>query len=147
MATGKPAFSGKIKASLSPRFWEATRRRFPRFSRCAATLDQLVKRCLAKDPDERLANCTRSDVRAEVIAGGGVQADGEQKALLVAIAIACRLDPRRRDVSDCACAFNCLRQRVFAQPTPVQFLVLPPENSYINAAARAVFHDGRQLAL
>ena len=40
-----------------------------------------------------------------------------------------------------------LRQRVSPSPAPVRFLVLPPENSYINAQAHAaVSPDRRHLA-
>jgi len=103
MATGKPAFSGKSKASLVAAIWNATRRRFPRFSRCAANTDHLVKRCLAKDPEEALADCPRSAARTENGSPVGARRpDCVQKAPLVVGAITFKLDSG----ADCLWAFS-----------------------------------------
>ncbi len=75
MATGKPAFSGKTKASLiasilssEPPPISAVQPMTP------PALDRIVKRCLAKDPDERWQSA--SDLAAELrwLAEGGSQA-------------------------------------------------------------------------
>jgi len=75
MATGKPAFSGKTKASLiasilssEPPPISAVQPMTP------PALDRIVKRCLSKDPDERWQSAT--DLAAELrwIAEGGSQA-------------------------------------------------------------------------
>jgi serine/threonine protein kinase/Tol biopolymer transport system component len=149
MATGNPAFIGKSKASLIAAILE---RDPPPISSLQPmtppALNHLVKRCLAKDPDERWQ--TARDLMHELkwIAGGDAQAalraEGIARSnrysragwILVGV------------LSLTVLALSTvLRQRVSPSPTPVQFLVLPPENSYINAAAgAAVSPDGRQLA-
>jgi len=76
MVTGKPAFSGKTRASLiaailssEPSPMTAQQPMAP------AALDRIVKRCLAKDPDERWQSA--SDLASELkwIAEGGSQAE------------------------------------------------------------------------
>ena len=149
MATGNPAFIGKSKASLIAAILE---RDPPPISSLQPmtppALNHLVKRCLAKDSDERWQ--TARDLMHELkwIAGGDAQAalraEGIARSnrysragwILVGV------------LSLTVLALSTvLRQRVSPSPTPVQFLVLPPENSYINAAAgAAVSPDGRQLA-
>jgi Tol biopolymer transport system component/predicted Ser/Thr protein kinase len=75
MATGKPAFSGKTKASLIASILSSEP---PPISTVQPmtppALDRIVKRCLAKDPDERWQSA--SDLAAELrwIAEGGSQA-------------------------------------------------------------------------
>ena len=75
MATGKPAFSGKSRASLiaailtaEPPPMESLQPMTP------VSLSRIVKKCLAKDPDERWQSA--SDLAAELkwIAEGGSQA-------------------------------------------------------------------------
>jgi tRNA A-37 threonylcarbamoyl transferase component Bud32 len=74
MATGKPAFSGKTKASLIASILSSEP---PPISTVQPmtppALDRIVKRCLAKDPDERWQSA--SDLAAELrwIAEGGSQ--------------------------------------------------------------------------
>src|SRR5437763_404694 len=76
MATGKPAFSGKSRASLiaailttDPPPMETLQPMTP------VSLGRVVKKCLAKDPDERWQSA--SDLAAELkwIAEGGSQSD------------------------------------------------------------------------
>jgi Tol biopolymer transport system component len=74
MATGKPAFSGKTKASLIASILSSEP---PPISTVQPmtppALDRIVKRCLAKDPDERWQSA--SDLAAELrwISEGGSQ--------------------------------------------------------------------------
>ncbi len=74
MATGKPAFSGKTKASLIASILSSEP---PPISTVQPmtppALDRIVKRCLAKDPDERWQSA--SDLAAELrwLAEGGSQ--------------------------------------------------------------------------
>jgi hypothetical protein len=74
MATGKPAFSGKTKASLIASILSSEP---PPISTVQPmtppALDRIVKRCLAKDPDERWQSA--GDLAAELrwIAEGGSQ--------------------------------------------------------------------------
>src|SRR6266403_1326858 len=149
MATGKPAFSGKSKASLVAAILERDPPPISSLQSMAPpTLDHLVKRCLAKDPDERWQTARDLMYELKWIAGGGVQAGLRAESIA-------RSNRYSRAgwilvgvMSLTVLALSTvLRQRVSPSPTPVQFLVLPPENSYINAAAgAAVSPDGRQLA-
>ena len=149
MATGKPAFSGKSKASLVAAILERDPPPISSLQSMAPpTLDHLVKRCLAKDPDERWQTARDLMYELKWIAGGGVQAGLRAESIA-------RSNRYSRAgwilvgvMSLTVLALSTvLRRRVSPSPMPVQFLVLPPENSYINAAARAaVSPDGRQLA-
>ncbi len=149
MATGKPAFSGKSKASLIAAILERDPPPISSLQSMAPpALDHVVERCLAKDPDERWQTARDLTYELKWIAGGGAQAGlplesiarsknyNRVRWILVGV------------LSLTVLALSTvLRQRVSPSPAPVQFLVLPPENSYINAAARAaVSPDGRQLA-
>jgi Tol biopolymer transport system component/tRNA A-37 threonylcarbamoyl transferase component Bud32 len=75
MATGKPAFSGKTKASLIASILSSEPPPISTLQPMTPpALDRIVKRCLAKDPDERWQSA--SDLAAELrwIAEGGSQA-------------------------------------------------------------------------
>jgi Tol biopolymer transport system component/tRNA A-37 threonylcarbamoyl transferase component Bud32 len=149
MATGKRAFEGKSQASVIAAIIERDPPPISSLQSMAPpTLDHLVKRCLAKDPDERWQTARDLMYELKWIAGGGAQAGlrAENIArskrysrvgwILVGVLA----------VTVLALSIG-LRQRVSPSPASVRFLVLPPENSYINAAAHAaVSPDGRQLA-
>ncbi len=65
MATGVPAFSGKSKASLIAAILTADPSPITKFQPvCPVALDQLVRGCLAKDPDERWQSA--HDVKLEL---------------------------------------------------------------------------------
>jgi eukaryotic-like serine/threonine-protein kinase len=149
MATGKPAFSGKSKASLIAAILERDPPPISSLQSMAPpALDHLVKRCLAKDPDERWQTARDLTYELKWIAGGGAQAGLPSESVVqgknynrVGWILVGVLSLTVLALS------TVLRQRVSPSPAPVQFLVLPPENSYINAAARtAVSPDGRYLA-
>ena len=75
MATGKRAFEGKSQASLIAAILE---REPPAMSvlqpMTPPTLDWVVKRCLAKDPDDRWQTARDLELELKWIAGGGSQA-------------------------------------------------------------------------
>ena len=149
MATGKPAFSGKSKASLIAAILEQNPPPISSHQSMAPlALDHLVKRCLAKDPDERWQTARDLLLELKWIAGGGAQAGLRTEStdwiknynrvgwILVAVLFLTVL-----------ALSTVLRQRVSTSSAPVRFLVFPPENSYINAwASAAVSPDGRYLA-
>jgi Tol biopolymer transport system component len=149
MATGKKAFEGKSQASVVAAILE--RDPSPISSLQAMVppaLDHLVKRCLAKDPDERWQTARDLMYELKWIAGGGAQAGlraesmarskryGRAGWILAGVLFLTVL-----------VLSTVFRRRVSPSAASVRFLVFPPENSYINAGARAaVSPDGRQLA-
>jgi serine/threonine-protein kinase len=77
MATGKKAFEGKTSASVMAKILETDPP--PMSSLQPMTppaLDRIVKRCIAKDPDERWQSATDLTNELEWIAEGGSQASG-----------------------------------------------------------------------
>jgi serine/threonine protein kinase/Tol biopolymer transport system component len=75
MATGKPAFSGKSRASLIAAILTAELQPMTNLQPMTPpTLDRVVRKCLAKDPDERWQSA--SDLASELnwIVEGGSQA-------------------------------------------------------------------------
>jgi eukaryotic-like serine/threonine-protein kinase len=149
MATGKAAFSGKSKASLIAAILEHDPPPISSLQSMAPpALDHLVKRCLAKDPEERWQSARDLMYELKWVAAGGAQAGLQAESTT-------RIKNYNRVGWILVAALfltvlvlsTVFRQRVSPSPAPVQFLVLPPENSYINAAARAaVSPDGRYLA-
>src|SRR5216684_6898811 len=75
MATGQPAFTGKSRASLiaailssEPQSMKALQPMTP------LSLERVVKKCLAKDPDERWQSASDLAAQLNWIAEGGSQA-------------------------------------------------------------------------
>jgi eukaryotic-like serine/threonine-protein kinase len=149
MATGKPAFSGRSKASLIAAILERDPPPISSLqSRAPPALDHLVKRCVAKDPEDRWQTARDLLLELKWIAGGGAQA-GLRTESTDRIQSYSRVGWILVGVLSLAvlALSTVFRQRFSPSSAPVRFLVLPPENSYINAAARAaVSPDGRQLA-
>ena len=75
MATGKKAFEGKSRASVIAAILE--REPPPHIKRCdpmtPAALDHVVRKCLAKDPDERWQSAADLKEELQWIAEGGSQ--------------------------------------------------------------------------
>jgi eukaryotic-like serine/threonine-protein kinase len=66
MATGKPAFSGKSRASLSAAILSSEPAPMGRLQPVVPpALERVVKKCLAKDPDERWQNA--GDLKSELL--------------------------------------------------------------------------------
>ena len=149
MATGKKAFSGATQASLIS---SILRDEPPPISQVQPmsppALDRVVKRCLAKDPEERWQSA--ADLRNELtwIARG----DSEFGAL--------RPAARRREklaflIAALAVAGLILdltfSRRIRTEARSVRFHVYPPENSVLNSVGRdagpvVVSPDGQRLA-
>jgi eukaryotic-like serine/threonine-protein kinase len=149
MLTGQRAFPGKSQLSVASAILE--KEPAPILAHKPLTppaLDHAIRRCLAKDVDERWQ--TARDLQRELkwMAESGSQAGvpfpltGRRRArerlawvLLGTVAL----------VTAAYAAFFARRASV--SPPRLHFLVSPPENSYIDSAAgAAVSPDGRHLA-
>ena len=83
MATGKPAFSGKTRASLIAAILSSDPRPVTELAPATpSALDRVIKRCLAKDPEERWQ--TACDLVSELkwIAGNGGHTGGTVSSAL-----------------------------------------------------------------
>ena len=149
MLTGQKAFQGKSQLSVASAILE--KEPVPISSLKPMTppaLDHAIRRCLAKDPEERWQTARDLALELKWIAENtvqtGLQPEGIARgknynrlswilvgAFCVAVVVLTTI----------------LMQRGSGSPASVRFLVLPPENSYINARAlAAVSPDGRHLA-
>src|ERR1700726_2525550 len=82
MATGKPAFSGKSRASLIAAILTTEPPPITQLQPLTPiALERVVQKCLSKDPDERWQSA--SDLASELrwIAGGGSQTDAHAPVL------------------------------------------------------------------
>jgi len=145
MATGKPAFVGKSQASLISSIMSSEP---PRISQLApltpASLDHLVRACLAKDPDERIQSA--HDVKLQF--SWMAQNEGQT-------GVQGRARPGwRAKVGWAGAAVGVLAMGVFGalrlhRPSgdhePVRFLVGFPEGQ-IGMSAPRLSPDGRMLA-
>jgi Tol biopolymer transport system component/predicted Ser/Thr protein kinase len=150
MATGKPAFSGRTKASLIASILSADPKPLSELAPMTPpALDRVVRTCLAKDPDERFQTAHDLKLQLQWIMEGGTQlgipapvahrrknrerlawASGVILALLVAAGFLAYMRSRPREL--------------------YQFLVMPPEKTAFNfrglAGPPAVSPDGKQVA-
>jgi serine/threonine protein kinase len=79
MATGKKAFEGKTSASVMAKIMEAELPSMASLQPMTPpALDRVVKRCLAKDPDERCQNAKDLTDELKWIAEGGSQVESLQ---------------------------------------------------------------------
>jgi Tol biopolymer transport system component/predicted Ser/Thr protein kinase len=147
MATGKPAFSGKSKASLIAAILDSEPPAISTLQPMAPpALERVVKTCLAKDPDERWQTAHDVKLQLEWIAEGGSQAG-------VPAPVVARRKSRER-LAWLAAAVLAMAALVFAagyvRRAPVAFpplrgTVLPPENVAFPFAI-SISPDGTRLA-
>ena len=154
MATGKRAFTGRSQASLigailkdNPPPISATQPMAP------PALDRVVRKCLAKDPDERwqsahdlmdeltwIAETDSQASKPDAVAAGRTKRERAAWMALTALLMVAALI--------LAIAYF---QRAPAEVRAVRFFILPPENSRfvsagINGGPVTVSPDGRRLA-
>ena len=148
MLTGRRAFPGKSQLSVASAILEqdpvsigSLRPMTP------PALDHAIRRSLGKDPEERWQAARDLQLELKWIAEMGSQSGmpasvvskSKRRALLAwtfLIALAATL-----------VFLLSFQHRTPSSPASVRFLVFPPDNSYINAAANAaVSPDGRHLA-
>ncbi|HEY6370990.1 MAG TPA: protein kinase, partial [Candidatus Sulfotelmatobacter sp.] len=150
MATGKRAFEGKSTTSViaailerNPAPISAVRPMFPR------ALDNVVKTCLAKDPDERWQSVPDLRTNLRWIAEGADDPSSVQRnpwreraAWLLALAFLCA-----------AAFFAAGRSHTPAVGEPVRFSISPPENAVFSGPPNitvavpqfALAPDGRSM--
>jgi serine/threonine protein kinase len=148
MATGKPAFSGRSRASLIAAILTAEPPPMETLQPMTPVwLGRVVKKCLAKDPDERWQSA--SDLAAELkwIAEAGSQSDRSMPQ-------PAQRTKRERWIWSAAvavllAALAGLYFRASPQPTqPTWSHILAPENTTLAyfAGPVTVSHNGRSLA-
>ncbi|MFY9560395.1 MAG: protein kinase, partial [Terriglobales bacterium] len=145
MATGKPAFSGKSRASLIAAILTAEPQPMANLQPMTpVALERVVKKCLAKDPDERWQSASDLASQLHWITEAGPQVDGPKS------------DVTKRErwiwisaVAILLAALAGLYFRTSPNPTqPTWSHILAPENTTLAyfAGPVAVSHNGRSLA-
>ncbi len=151
MATGKPAFTGKSRASLIAAILTIDPPSISELQPLApTTLERVVKKCLAKDPDDRWQSA--SDLASELnwMLTGGSQTG-------VAMPLITRVQPRRRALWIGAGLAVALAAALLAwqlgrgehSPAPVHLTIaLPPSKSLLNNSTEplAISPDGSTVA-
>jgi len=152
MATGKPAFSGKSRASLIASILVSEPPPITQLQPLAPpALERIVKKCLAKDPDERWQSA--SDLASELdwIAEGGSSAMWQAPAIL-------QKKRTRRLWGSVALATAVVAAmaalyffNVPSPPDPIRAFIPPPENtSFVfigdGAGPLVLSPDGKNLA-
>jgi eukaryotic-like serine/threonine-protein kinase len=150
MATGKRAFEGKTSASVMAKILEVDPPSMASLQPMTPpALDRVVKRCLAKEPDERCQNAKDLTDELKWIAEGGSQAgmpapvvarrDGRERTVAALAAMAL-------GIAVTALAFVYSRRSV-EEARILKFPVMPPEKaSFEQRSIPAVSPDGRRLA-
>jgi Tol biopolymer transport system component/predicted Ser/Thr protein kinase len=156
MVTGRPAFPGRSRASLTAAVLTTDPPALSAFERSApASLQRIVTKCLAKDPSARWQNA-----RQVVDALKGIAGDSTLPAHALEDASRARRWPgaRRLWVAAGVCvaiaAVIVVGFRVFHssgagyEPRPLRFVVTPPQGATFSqsSASLAVSPDGRFLA-
>jgi len=152
MATGKKAFSGTTQASLISAILRDEPQPISQVQPMSpAALDRIVKKCLAKDPEDRWQNAADLASELKWIAEGGSQTglptpgitrrrNRERVAWIIAAIIVVAL---------AAALLHPLRKP--ASPKTIRFSVAPPEKaefvSFPEAGSLALSPDGTSLAL
>ena len=149
MLTGQRAFSGKSHLSVASSILEKEPTPISTLKPLTPpALDHAIRRCLTKDPEERWQTARDLQMELKWIAEAGSRSG-------VPIPLVSHRKLRERLAWSAVVAllvgmllvFATFRRRAPLSPATVQFLVFPPENSYINAAANAaVSPDGHYLA-
>ena len=143
MATGRRAFNGKTKASLiaciltsEPAPISAIQPMTP------ASLDRVVRTCLAKDPDERWQSAHDVAVELGWIAEAQPATTGTRRAVLPWMLAALLL------IATIAAGVALWRGRAESEP-PTRSFILPPDGTMFDfrtyAAPPALSADGRRI--
>jgi eukaryotic-like serine/threonine-protein kinase len=149
MLTGQPAFPGKSQLSVASSILEKEPAPIGTLKPLTPpALDHAIRRCLAKDPEERWQAARDLQLELKWIAE-----EGSRSGVPTPVALHRKLRERLAWSTVVALMvgmlllFATFRRRVLLSPATVQFLVFPPENSYMNTAANAaVSPDGHDLA-
>jgi eukaryotic-like serine/threonine-protein kinase len=149
MLTGQPAFPGKSQLSVASSILEKEPAPIGTLKPLTPpALDHAIRRCLAKDPEERWQAARDLQLELKWIAE-----EGSRSGVPTPVALHRKLRERLAWSTVVALMvgmlllFATFRRRVLLSPATVQFLVFPSENSYMNTAANlAVSPDGHDLA-
>ena len=149
MLTGQRAFSGKSRLSVASAILEKEPASIASLKPLTPpALNHAIWRSLAKDPDDRWQTARDLELELKWIAEAGSQLSAaappvsqhkwrERLAWISGVALTAAV----------LALFVSFRYRSPSSPETVRFLVLPPDNSYINAEANAaVSPDGHNLA-
>ena len=150
MVTGRRAFTGKGHLSVASAILDKEPDPIGQLQPLTPpALDRAIRRCLAKDPENRWQVARDLLLELNWIA----EATGSQSAVPAPVVSRRKLRERLAWATVAALALavavfsTVFWHRVSSSPATVRFLVLPPENSYINpAAGAAVSPDGHYVA-
>jgi len=150
MVSGRRAFKGKSQLNVASAILE--KEPDPVSSLQPLTppaLDRAIRRCLAKDPENRWQMARDLMLELKWIA----ESTSSQSGVLAPGVSRRKFHERWAWVSVAALTVALLvllvafERRAPSSPAAIRFLVLPPENSFINpAAGAAISPDGRHLA-
>ena len=148
MLTGQRAFPGKSQLGVASAILEKEPAAINSLKPLApVALDRATRQCLAKDPECRWQSARDLMFELKWIADGAAAA-GSRSQALVQTKNSSRLPWILVTVLSLAvlALFAVFRPSVPISPAAMRFMVLPPENSYIDASARAaVSPDGHFL--
>ena len=146
MATGLPAFTGKTKASLIAAVLTAEPTSISKLQPVSPpALDQLVRGCLAKDPDERWQSAHDVKLALQWIAAGGFEEDKPNTAI-----------SGKKNLERLAWSLMTLASLMVAtltvhhfrkpasEPQSIRFLIAPPRNTF--ASGPSISPDGTRVA-
>jgi serine/threonine protein kinase/Tol biopolymer transport system component len=149
MVTGRRAFTGKSQLSVASAILDKEPAPIgPLQPLTPPALDRAIRRCLAKDPENRWQMARDLLLELKWIA----EAPGSQSTVPAPVVSRPKLRERLAwGVAALALTvvflLMALEQRVPISLATLRFMVLPPENSYIDVAAgAAVSPDGRYVA-
>ena len=153
MITGKPAFSGKSRASLIAAILTTEPPPISQLQPIAPpALERVVRKCLAKDPDERWQSA--SDLASEL---NWIHASGSQPAIAVPVTSSHKRSQAAIQIATATLAvllatylgWRIAQNRAAARPNPIHLAVTLPNHQALfnqSTSPMAISPDGTTIA-